>query len=318
MENSLFELFTVPVTAYSLAIFFAAVLCIAAMVISNAASIRKTLSAVSLTALPLAVAGARAFYCIVNYDVYIGEDFVQVLRIWEGGCAIWGAIGGVLLAAFIVSRFRHVRLSVLLDAMAPSGALMVALSRFAEWLSGQGYGKLVENESFMFFPAAVPNEWDEWHWAIFMLEGLYALIILFILLRSKGTLPDGGTARLFMVLYCSGQIFLENLRCDTYLAWVFGYLRVSQLTCVLVLLGMLISACCRESGRQKVRRMPIRHWTVTFALFIFLAGVIVGMEFAIDKLWWMPNWACYLIILVVSVLFGMMTYRNVIRYKGKE
>ena len=68
-------------------------------------------------------------------------------------------------------------------------ALTIALCRFSEYFSGEGIGMYVENEALRFFPLAVSNEWGEWYWAIFVLEGLAALAIMACLLRQRARRP---------------------------------------------------------------------------------------------------------------------------------
>ena len=99
-----------------------------------------------------------------------------------------------------------------------------------------------------FFPLAVVNEWEEWYFAVFMLEGIVGLVILALLMTRGRHLTDGYRARMFLILYSAAQVFLEALRRDNFLR-VIIFVRVSQVVSAVVLLSVLVSGVCRWKGR---------------------------------------------------------------------
>jgi len=135
-----------------------------------------------------------------------------------------------------------------------------------------------------------------------MLEGLIALIILVLLLVSRRS--GGGKARMFLILYSATQIVCESLRRDQYLVWSF--VRVSQLTAALVLAGLIAAALVRRHG-------PDRKDWVHIILFLLGIGIVIGMEFAKDKLPALPIWSCYAIMAAASAMMGVVTWRLVFR-----
>ena len=302
-DHVLFTLFGLPVTCYAACLVLAAVLSVLALLFSCRRENQETMLLFSVLTVPFCVIGARIVYCLANFDLYISSP-ADALYFWQGGYAIWGAIFGGAAACLMTAALRGMPCLRVMDEAAPAAALMIALSRASELFSGQGYGLSVEKESLCFFPLAVCNEYDEWHYAVFMLEALYALVILFILLSGKKALPEGTKARRMIILYSAGQILLENLRCDEYLNWVFGYLRISQLISALVLLSLLLGGLKKKKARGRSFVLPV-------LLFLLLAGVVVGAQFAMDKLWWMPVWACYAVVLLCSIGFGAITFRVV-------
>ena len=102
-------------------------------------------------------------------------------------------------------------------------------------------------EALQFFPLAVCNEWEEWNYALFLLEGLAAVVIFLILIASRaGKRRDGDQARVFLTLYASAQIVLEAMRRDSFLRWLF--VRPSQLVSAMVLLGLIVFGVIRRSA----------------------------------------------------------------------
>ena len=263
-----------------------------------------TVSTLGVLMLPLGLVFARLFHVAGDWYWYEAAGLDSILRLWEGGYGLWGAVLGCALAIILTARITGERSSALFDACAAPAALVIAVCRFVEYpFSGQGIGMGLDTDSvFCRFPFAVVNEWDEWYWAIFMLEGIIAVIILIVLLASRRT--DGDKARLFLILYSAAQIICESLRRDQYLVWSF--VRVSQLTAALVLAGLIAAALFR---RHTISR---KDWA-DLILFLLGIGIVIGMEFAKDKLPALPIWSCYAIMAAASAMIGVVTYRLVFR-----
>ena len=313
MESIIISVFGLPVTAYALC-----------LVISLGIGLwcffqdgRKkgvdsdALWRTALLSLPLGLIGARLFHFIGNYFYYEEMGFAALLRLWDGGFALWGAVGGVALAALIAGKWSHVSVSLLLDTLAAPAALTIGLSRFAEYFSGEGLGPYVEAEAFMRFPFAVYRaDYEVWNWAVFILEGIVALVI-FLVLRSKKR-PAGDTARLFLLLYSACQITLESLRRDHCLRWLF--VRVSQLTALIVILGLMTAAILRFRKHGTLKPGQV---VLSWLLVALFSGIIIAIEFSFDGkiLRDLPVWAGYLIMAGCSCGIGWAASR-LIFYKG--
>ena len=266
-----------------------------------------TAGTAALLALPLGLICARLFYVTVRFYFFQEIGFEHALRLWEGGYAIWGAIGGCALAALLCARITRQPAARIMDAFAAPAALAIALCRFAEYFSGEGVGRYVESPALQFFPVAVCNEWGEWYQAVFMLEGAVSLAILFAVLRCRR--QEGDAARLFCILYCATQVLCESLRKDQYLVWSF--VRVSQLTCALVLAGMMLIATLRGAGKLPGGARRSVHWSL-WAVFAACIGVVIAMEFAADKAQHLPVWLCYVLMACACVGLGVTGCRAVL------
>ncbi len=312
---------------YAVCVAAAAALSILLLVFTARRAKLKKGTSVTLAALllPLGLVFARAFYVLVRWNFFIdGGMQDEILQpwwhltsdgtIWQGGgYALWGAMLGGIIAVLLAAKVTKQPVSALFDACAAPAALMIALCRFAEYpFSGQGIGPNIEPDSFLArFPFSVQNEWGDWMLAVFILEGLFALIVAVVLLRTRRS--GGNRARLFVILYSAGQVLFEYLRQDQYLRWSF--VRVSQLTAVLVLLGMMIAAMIRGrlSDAPRTSRSRWHPWE-QLAVFMNGAGLVIMMEFANDKWPTLPNWACYAIIAEGCLLIGYSAYRVCIGY----
>ena len=272
---------------------------------------------------------ARLFYVLARLELFMDiglENFFQVadedLKSWGSakGAAFWGAVGGVGLAALLSGKITKERVSALLDALAPAAALGIAVSRFGEYSIGEGIGPEVETESLQFFPLAVMNEWEEWNYALFLLEGIVGLAI-FVLLMTRGRkLRDGYRARMFLLLYSSSQIVLEALRRDNFLRWLF--VRVSQVTCAVVLLGMIVAAIVRRfrsgdgDGRSAGRLIGKTLLNLLalllglYAVQLVYWGLFIGTPLEMNSaLWWSlicSGWPTALAALVLLAALSLL------------
>lgn len=284
------------VTAYGICIAMAAAISLAA----SYAGMRKLQNSAweifAVWCLPLALLGARLFYVIARFS-YVVDLFGAgyILRLWEGGYAFWGAAGGCALAGAICARRTGLRAGEILDAAAPSLLLALALCRFAEYFSGQGIGLLVEDEALQFFPLSVVNQYGEWYFAVFIGEGITAVLVCILCVRRIRK----HQAFVSLVLIAAAQIVWESIRRDDFLRW--GFVRVSQLTAAAVLFVILSVLCVRrlKSG-EKLSRTVFR-----FIVFILLTGVCVALEFAMDKTPLPYGWAW---LIMAAAAAGMAAY----------
>ena len=269
-------------TAYSLILTLGALLAI----VLTAFLGRKKLGVSSTLSLCLAVIfgaviGARVVYCATMIEsilVDFGEGWSFVFKLWEGGFTLYGAIWGGLIAAALYAHATHRKIGKVLDLLAPGSALVLCCARAAEYFTSQGLGDYIEDEAMQVFPFAVESCYGSWQMPVFFYEAVAAAVILVVVLISLGkSKEDGRTAQLFLVLMSLTQIILESWREDEFIR--FGFVRWNQIAAALVLLAVLILRL-KKTAHDKNRRV----WSIVrTALFVLGAGMIILIEFALDK-----------------------------------
>lgn len=289
MSIVLFEVWGFPVYAYGFALALSVGL---SAVLAEARCKKQGLPKDSginyvLIALPLAFVLGRLLYSLINLESILTDFPLSfVLEPWKGGFALMGVLLGASLALPLSAKWSQIKPATLADALAPAGALLLALSRFCEILSGEGIGRYVDNPSICFFPIAVAPRPDEWYYAVFFWEGLWALALAIYLSKRRSKAP-GDKGIQFFLLFAASQIVFESLRGDNYLQW--GFVRVSQLGSLLICVGIALFFTFKAS-RQAVKAPAfILPW-----LGIFLsAGIVILMEFAREKAPELPNLLVY-------------------------
>lgn len=248
--------------------------------------------------------GARLFYFVVRIHFVLPMyGWADLPVLYPEGMALGGAVLGLLLAGWLTGKATKLPAHALLDVLAPAGMLTLALSRLGEYFVPIGQGGYVESAALQFFPLAVVNEYGEWYWAVFMLEALVAALIFVYLLRMKPKFL-GERWQQGLLLLMLTQIFCESLRAEA-LKW--GFVKVHQLAAAVGLAFMM--------GFAMRRAKPERLWPYPLALFIDI-GLMVGIEFALDKWQEMPHWALYLAFM--AILFGLyQAFRGLFRLRAQ-
>lgn len=149
------------------------------------------------------------------------------------------------------------------------------------------------------FPFAVSDYYGSAKFAVFMLEGLTALIICVVLLCRKDRFP-GGKAMLMVTLYASTQVLFESMRQDAVLR--FGFVRINQLVGA-VIVAVIAVCCIRRSGKGAWA------WIRSLILLLGAVALVMLMEFAIEHkisaLEWMSLDMCYIVSAIGCELLCM-------------
>lgn len=192
--------------------------------------------------IPSGLIGARLYYVVFQWSLF-ADDPLSILRIWEGGLAIYGGVIGGFIGIMIFSRKRKLNPAVLTDMIVPGLALAQAIGRWGNYFNMEAYGKEVINPSLHFFPFAVQILHDGeyvWHHATFFYESclnITIFLLLWFLARKRSKTP--GTVTLcYFLLYGLGRSVIEGFRTDSLM---LGSFRISQLlSAVLFILSAAI------------------------------------------------------------------------------
>ena len=217
----------------------------------------------ALFAVPTAIVGARLYYVAFRWPVYAAEP-LSILRVWEGGLAIYGGVIGGLMGLLLMSRVKKQSFPMLLDIAAPLVLLGQAIGRWGNFFNGEAYGFAVENAALRFFPVSVCVN-GQWHLATFFYESCWNLVGFVLLWRCrKHTRKNGDVALLYLLWYGAGRLFIEGLRTDSLMIL---NMRVSQL----VSLALCALSCTLLAVRHDRKKMLYAGAALTIAAILCLA-----------------------------------------------
>ncbi len=207
-------------------------------------------SEVAYWAVPFGIVGARIYHVISSPDAYFGEDGdpLAVFEVWNGGLAIWGAVAGGALGAWLACRRMDVPFGLFADAMAPGLALAQAIGRWGNWFNQELYGRATDLPwAVRIDPAHQMIPGVETYHPTFLYESLWNLAIagLLLLVDRRWRLGRGRLFFLYVALYTTGRLWIEALRIDT-AEKVLG-LRVNiWVSIVVFLIALLVLALIRR------------------------------------------------------------------------
>jgi prolipoprotein diacylglyceryl transferase len=181
-------------------------------------------SDLAIYAIPSGIIGGRIYHVLTSPQKYFGEGGspVAVLKIWEGGLGIWGAIALGALVAFIYFKKKSVSLTFanFLDSIAPALLLAQAIGRFGNWFNGELFGRPTE----VLWALEIPPEkrpsgfenFMTFHPA-FLYEAIWCSIVAVFIMRSSFFRKISGTGAVFIFYaasYSFGRLFIEAIRID--------------------------------------------------------------------------------------------------------
>ncbi|MEE1012021.1 MAG: prolipoprotein diacylglyceryl transferase [Acutalibacteraceae bacterium] len=85
------------------------------------------------------IIGARLYYVFSKWDYY-GEHPGEIIKIWEGGLAIYGGIIGGVIAAFIVCKVRKMNFWNLFDIAGMSLLIGQGIGRWGNFTNQEAFG----------------------------------------------------------------------------------------------------------------------------------------------------------------------------------
>ena len=169
---------------------------------------------------PAGLIGARIYHVITDWRRFSDEDrWSDVVRIWEGGLGIPGAIIGGVLAGAVLCRMRDWSLAEMLDIAAPALLAAQAIGRLGNWFNQELFGRPTDLPwGLEIDPTNRPAEYysDTTFHPTFLYEALWMLALMGLLLwlDKLRKLPVGHLFALYVLGYASGRIWIEFLRVD--------------------------------------------------------------------------------------------------------
>ncbi|EAE7677687.1 TPA: prolipoprotein diacylglyceryl transferase [Listeria monocytogenes] len=196
-------------------------------------------------AIPISIISARIYYVIFEWDFY-KNNLGEIVKIWHGGIAIYGALIGAVLTAIIFSQIKKISFWQLADVVAPSLIIAQAIGRWGNFMNQEAHGAET-TRSFLeslHLPDFIINQMyidGAYYQPTFLYESLWNVLGFIVLLIIRRTKIRRGELFLgYVIWYSFGRFFIEGMRTDS-LMW--GDFRVSQVLSLLLIvlsIGIII------------------------------------------------------------------------------
>ena len=215
------------------------------------------------------IIGARLYYVFSQWDYY-GKNPGEIIRIWNGGLAIYGGLIGGVAAAVIVCKVRKMNFFNLLDLIAMSFLLAQGIGRWGNFANQEAFGintnmpwgmtsekvqsYLLVNQTELAARGMDINPTGYVH-PTFLYESIWCILgfIILYIICQKARKFSGQLALCYGVWYGAERAVVEGLRTDSlYIANT--NIRVSQLlsaVLALVCLVLLIALTVKYTKHPK-------------------------------------------------------------------
>ena len=216
-----------------------------------------------------AIIGARLYYCIFEWDRY-KDNPADIIKIWEGGLAIYGGIIGGIAAAFVVCKVRKLNFYNLLDLAGMSLLIGQGIGRWGNYANQEAFGTntdlpwgmwsaktalYINNNQALFAEKGIEMDPNLPVHPTFLYESIWCILGFFVLyiITKKFRRFSGQTFLCYGVWYGTGRMIIEGFRTDSLYVGNTS-IRVSQLlsaAIVLVCLAALIALTVKYKKNPK-------------------------------------------------------------------
>ncbi|MDF1999525.1 prolipoprotein diacylglyceryl transferase [Peribacillus frigoritolerans] len=210
-----------------------------------------------LFAVPIAIISARIYYVIFQWEYY-SQNPGDIIKIWNGGIAIHGALIGSVLTAIVFAKVKKVSFWKLVDIAAPSLLLGQAIGRWGNFMNQEAHGgeitrSFLEN---MHLPEFIINQMyinGTYYHPTFLYESIWNILGVIILLSlRKVNLRRGELFLTYVIWYSIGRYFIEGLRTDSLM--LTESLRIAQvISIVLIAVAIALVVYRRVRGHADKR-----------------------------------------------------------------
>lgn len=186
--------------------------------------------------------GARLYHVLSSIGYY-SQHPIDVLKVWNGGLSIYGAVFGGLIAVWFFATSYKLQATSLFDWLTPSVILGQIIGRFGNLFNYEAFGYPTNLPWKMFVPEMFrPLQYVQaafFHpWFLYEALGNLIVLILLLTLEKRRKLFPGALFFFYLLLYNSLRLALEFLRIDS------TFLGAVRLNAAVSLFLVLISLGC--------------------------------------------------------------------------
>ncbi|EKK20534.1 Prolipoprotein diacylglyceryl transferase [Fructilactobacillus florum 8D] len=211
-----------------------------------------------LWSIPLAIISARIYYVVFQWSYY-QHHLGEIVAIWDGGIAIYGALLGGGIFIFYFCRRHQLSIWQIFDIAAPTVIMAQGIGRWGNFMNQEAYGAITSRNFLqrLQLPSWLIQQMEIsgfYRQPTFLYESMWDLtgfVLLMVMRHSNQLFKRGEVFLAYVMWYSFGRFFVEGMRTDS-LMW--GSLRVSQGLSVLLFIGALALICWRR------RQQPTLNW----------------------------------------------------------
>lgn len=223
----------------------------------------------AIYAVIFSIIGARIYYVIFSWDMY-KDDLISILKIRQGGLAIYGGIIAAIITVIIFAKVKKMSAPLIFDT---AGLGLVAgqmIGRWGNFFNREVFGEYTDNLLAMRLPVDAVRGSDisgmmrdhmetvdgvsyiQAH-PTFLYESLWCLMVLIImLLYRKHKKFDGEVFLVYLLGYGLGRFWIEGIRTDQLLLPGLGIPVSQMLSGILVVVAIVLIVYNRRKRKGRI------------------------------------------------------------------
>ncbi len=226
---------------------------------------QDTVIDIVIIAAPVSVICARLYYVAFNWDFY-GKHPEEIIRIWNGGIAIYGAVIAAIIVAAVYCKIKKENFGLFCDIGSVGLLIGQSIGRWGNFVNQEAYGvntdlpwamtgsSIKRDLLEMMIDGKAVDATLPVH-PTFLYESLWNLVFLIaFLLLFKKRKYDGQIFAGYLISYGVGRFFIEGLRTDSL---YIGGIRVSQLVAVLCVVAGAVLMIVNLRKKDRKVTLPV-------------------------------------------------------------
>ncbi len=205
----------------------------------------------TIFAIIFAIIGARAYYVLTTLDTHKYESFIDVIAIWNGGIAIYGAIIAGFITILVVAKRKRQNPTKVLDPLGVGLMIGQSIGRWGNFVNAEAHGGPTDLPWRMGIQNVYNFETIYVH-PTFLYESLWNLVgIIWINAVYKKKKFGGQIFLMYIAWYGFGRMLIEGLRTDSL---YIGPFRISQL---IGLISCVVALALIAVGVTRAKKKPV-------------------------------------------------------------
>ncbi|MDR4935476.1 prolipoprotein diacylglyceryl transferase [Rossellomorea marisflavi] len=202
-------------------------------------------------AIPIAIISARIYYVAFEWNNYYADHPEDIIKIWNGGIAIHGALIGSVLTTIVFAKVRGLSFWKLTDIAAPSLIVGQAIGRWGNFINQEAHGREVSRQFLenLHLPRFIIDQMyidGAYYHPTFLYESLWNVVVLILLLiirRKVKSLRRGELFLTYVIGYSIGRFSVEGMRTDSLM---LGDFRFAQVISVALIVAAIVTMIYRR------------------------------------------------------------------------
>ncbi len=193
--------------------------------------------------------GYVLFYNLPYYLDYPGK----ILALWEGGMSFHGGMIGTAIVAYVLAKKHKIDLFNMTDLLAVAGGLVTVLSRIANFINRELYGRVIESAQWEWLGVDFGDGLLRFPSQLFQSAGALGLFLILLFIFSRK--PNRGVLTFsYFVFYGLIRFILEFWRePDVQVGFIFNFFTLGQLLSLAMTLVGFGGLIWLRKGRFDIR-----------------------------------------------------------------